>query len=177
VTHELLRAGTASAGGDSDSKEHLQIWKLDRYREMDHIAAGLRGVTIYPNEIGLRLLRWSALDEVQDMTEPEILLPVKCPICLQESLTGFRFSIVATALATGSLRLYANCHVASWDAGESELEQIREFLDATWSESQNDFAEYSIDALLNDDDLAFTYTELMDNDESDEDFHDGSASR
>ena len=29
------------------------------------------------------------------MTEPEILFPVKCPICLQESLTGFRFSVVA----------------------------------------------------------------------------------
>ena len=57
MTHELLRAGTASAGGDSDSKEHLQIWKLDRYREMDHIAAGLRGVTIDPNECGQGQMR------------------------------------------------------------------------------------------------------------------------
>ncbi len=76
------------------------------------------------------------------MTEPEILFPVKCPICLQESLTGFRFSVVAAALATGDLRLYANCHLASWDAGEPELEQIREFLDATWSENLQEDCEY-----------------------------------
>jgi hypothetical protein len=102
------------------------------------------------------------------MTEPEIIFPVKCPICLQESLTGFRFSIVAAALATGHLRLYANCHVASWDASEPELEQIREFLDATWSENQNDFEEYSIDELLGDDNLDIASTELMDHDNSDE---------
>jgi hypothetical protein len=115
--------------------------------------------------------------EVRDMTKPEIIFPVKCPICMQESLTGFRFSIVAAALATGSLRLYASCHVASWDASEPELEQIREFLDAAWSESQNDFEEYSIDDLLNDDNLAFGNTELMDDYESDEEFRDGRASR
>jgi hypothetical protein len=111
------------------------------------------------------------------MTEPEIIFPVKCPICLQEALTGFRFSIVAAALATGNLRLYANCHVASWNASEAELEKIREFLDVTWSESQNDFEEYSIDELLSDDNLTFTHPELMDGYESDEDLRDGSTSR
>ncbi|MGO9512875.1 MAG: hypothetical protein ACLP2F_04430 [Steroidobacteraceae bacterium] len=115
--------------------------------------------------------------EVQDMIEPEILFPVKCPTCLQESLTGFRFSVVAAALATGDLRLYANCHLASWDAGVRELEQIREFLDATWTENQEDFEEYSIDELLDDDDLAFTCTGVIDDVESDEGFDGGSASR
>ena len=64
--------------------------------------------------------------------------------------------MVAAALATGDLRLYAGCHVASWDAGEPELKQIREFLDVTWSENQEDFEEQSIDELLSDDNLAFT---------------------
>jgi len=112
------------------------------------------------------------------MTEPEILFPVKCPICLQESLTGFRFSVVAAALATGDLRLYANCHLASWDAGEPELEQIREFLDATWSENlQEDFQELSIDDLLNNEKPAFTYTGVIDDVESDDGSHEGRHSR
>jgi methionyl-tRNA formyltransferase len=65
------------------------------------------------------------------MTEPEILFPIKCPICSQEMLTGFRISIVEDALDSGDIRLYANCHLASWDASAAELEQIRNFLDAT----------------------------------------------
>jgi len=60
------------------------------------------------------------------MSEPEILFTVKCPICLQESLTGFRISVVSEALETGDIRLYANCYVASWDASDVELTQIRE---------------------------------------------------
>lgn len=53
------------------------------------------------------------------MTEPEFVFPVKCPICSQESLVGFRISVVANALETGEIRLYANCHVASWQASAS----------------------------------------------------------
>jgi hypothetical protein len=69
------------------------------------------------------------------MTEPEIHFPVKCPICSQNVLAGFRLSIVAHALDTGDIRLYSDCHLTSWDASEPELRQIREFLDATWSEN------------------------------------------
>jgi hypothetical protein len=69
------------------------------------------------------------------MTEPEIQFPVKCPICSEEVLTGFRLSVVAHALDTGDIRLYSNCHLVSWDASESEIRQIRDFLDATWSEN------------------------------------------
>ena len=63
------------------------------------------------------------------MSEPEILFPVTCPVCSQEALAGFRMSVVAAALHTGDIRLYASCHVASWEASEAELAQIREFLD------------------------------------------------
>jgi hypothetical protein len=64
------------------------------------------------------------------MTEPEVLFPVRCPICLQESLAGFRVSVVAEALQTLEIRLYASCHVASWHASERELAQIRQYLGA-----------------------------------------------
>jgi hypothetical protein len=66
------------------------------------------------------------------MTEPEVLFPVRCPICLQESLAGFRVSVVAEALQTLEIRLYANCHVASWHASERELAQIRQYLGAVF---------------------------------------------
>ena len=69
------------------------------------------------------------------MTEPEILFPIKCPVCLKESLTGFRISVVAEALQTLQIRLYTNCHVTSWDASEAELAQIRQGLDTLWSQN------------------------------------------
>jgi hypothetical protein len=68
------------------------------------------------------------------MIEPEILFPVKCPVCLRESLTGFRISVVAEALQTLEMRLYANCHLTSWDASEAELAHLRKYLDVVWSE-------------------------------------------
>ncbi len=65
------------------------------------------------------------------MTESEILLPVTCPVCTQKMLAGFRVSVIADALDTGDIRLYASCHLASWEASEAELAQIREFLHST----------------------------------------------
>jgi hypothetical protein len=65
------------------------------------------------------------------MTECEILLPVTCPVCTQKILAGFRISVIAAALDTGDIRLYASCHLASWEASDAELAQIREFLDST----------------------------------------------
>jgi hypothetical protein len=64
------------------------------------------------------------------MTEPVILFPVKCPVCSKESLAGFRVSVVAEALQTLEIRLYANCHLTSWHASEVELAQLRRYLDA-----------------------------------------------
>ncbi len=69
------------------------------------------------------------------MKEPEFRFPVTCPICSQQILSGFRISIIADAFHTGDIRLYSSCHLASWDASTSELEQMRKFLDATWSTS------------------------------------------
>jgi len=46
-------------------------------------------------------------------------------------LTGFRISVIAAALDTGDIRLYASCHLASWEASDAELEKIREFLEST----------------------------------------------
>jgi hypothetical protein len=75
------------------------------------------------------------------MIEPEILFPVKCPVCLRESLTGFRITVVAEALQTLEMRLYANCHLTSWDASEAELAHLRKYLDVAWSEQLPEPAE------------------------------------
>lgn len=77
----------------------------------------------------------SGRDEVRvsHMTEVEVLVPVKCPVCSQQSPTGFRMSVVADAIRTGEFRLYATCHVMSWEASRTELEEIYECLDAGWS--------------------------------------------
>jgi hypothetical protein len=75
------------------------------------------------------------------MIEPEILFPVKCPVCFKESLTGFRISVVAEGLQTLEMRLYANCHVTSWDASEAELAHLRQYLDVVWSEQAPEPAE------------------------------------
>jgi DNA-binding IclR family transcriptional regulator len=72
------------------------------------------------------------------MTESEILIPVRCPICSQEPLTGFRVSVIAEALQTLEMRLYAECHLTSWEASELELAQIREYV---FAESNEDLEE------------------------------------
>ena len=72
------------------------------------------------------------------MTEAEILFPVQCPICAQEALTGFRISVVADALRTGEIRLYAACHVISWEASQKEIFLLHEYLEAGWSEEMQE---------------------------------------
>ncbi len=72
------------------------------------------------------------------MTESEILIPVRCPICSQEPLTGFRVSVIAEALQTLEIRLYAECHLTSWEASELELAQIRKIM---YTESNEDLGE------------------------------------
>jgi hypothetical protein len=96
------------------------------------------------------------------MTEPEILCPVKCPVCSQESRVCFRISVVADALRTGDIRLYATCHVASWHASEAELETIREFLDATWNESlQEACQEFALDSAWERDSAAYIQSGIV----------------
>jgi hypothetical protein len=72
------------------------------------------------------------------MTEAEILFPVQCPVCAQEALTGFRISVIADALRTGEIRLYAPCHVVGWEASEKEIFLLHEYLDAGWSEEMQE---------------------------------------
>ena len=70
---------------------------------------------------------------VDNITEPEVSLPVKCPICLREALVGFRISVIADAFESGEIRLYADCHVVGWDASKEELQAMVEYLDTTWA--------------------------------------------
>ena len=41
--------------------------------------------------------------------------------------------MIADAFESGEIRLYANCHVVSWDASGRELEKICEYLAAMWT--------------------------------------------
>ncbi len=52
-------------------------------------------------------------------------------LCSRESLPIS--SVAADALKSGQIRLYANCHVVSWDASVTELARMRAYLDANWS--------------------------------------------
>ena len=70
------------------------------------------------------------------MREPTIRFPVTCPECGTERLTEFPAAEVADALQRrGSICLVATCHDMIWDASEVELEQISEYLGATWTEA------------------------------------------
>jgi hypothetical protein len=66
------------------------------------------------------------------MREHELLLPVKCPVCSAESLSPFRVSVIAGARGS-DIRLYANCHIVSWDATEQELRGLRNYLDTAFN--------------------------------------------
>jgi hypothetical protein len=66
------------------------------------------------------------------MREHELLLPVRCPVCSTESLSPFRVSVIADARGA-DIRLYANCHIVSWDATEQELVSLRDYLDTAFN--------------------------------------------
>jgi hypothetical protein len=93
------------------------------------------------------------------MAESEVFFPVKCPICLRESLTGFRVSVIADAFESSEIRLYSNCHVVSWDASERELDKIFEYLYAMWTANPREaYREMpDLDSSSDDDNLAFIY--------------------
>jgi hypothetical protein len=63
--------------------------------------------------------------------EPVIRFPIRCPVCMKESLTEHRLGPIAEALLCGSaICLTSPCHGFSWNAGEVEREQIRQYLGA-----------------------------------------------
>ncbi len=91
------------------------------------------------------------------MTEPEVFLAVSCPICMRESLAGFRISVIVDAFESSELRLYADCHVVSWDASERELDKIFEYLYAMWTANPHEAHREigGLDDSLDDANLAF----------------------
>ena len=66
------------------------------------------------------------------MNDPAVRFPVCCPLCARELLTELSAAEVEAALSAGSaIRLRAACHDVYWDANESEIEQIRQYVGAT----------------------------------------------
>jgi hypothetical protein len=55
--------------------------------------------------------------------------PIVCPRCASETLNEFPIALVTAALKKGdALHLRAACHQVSWDASDTEREQILEYL-------------------------------------------------
>jgi hypothetical protein len=62
-----------------------------------------------------------------------VAIPVRCPKCGAVGLSEFPVVVVAIALVKwNNMCLYAPCHEGGWDAGERELEAIRQHLGRDW---------------------------------------------
>jgi hypothetical protein len=71
------------------------------------------------------------------MKEPTTRFPVTCPKCGNEVLAELPVAVVAIGLIRGTtIRLFADCHGVSWNASPLEIEQIREYLGASWVNAQ-----------------------------------------
>jgi hypothetical protein len=70
------------------------------------------------------------------MNNPTVKFPVVCPRCRRESLGELPVATIAEALIQHApITLHAGCHEVSWRASAIEVEQIREYLGASWLES------------------------------------------
>jgi hypothetical protein len=68
------------------------------------------------------------------MNDVHIRVPITCPVCSRESLLSLRADAILDALeATAPLRLSVSCHCHAWFASSDEIEQMREYLLATFS--------------------------------------------
>jgi hypothetical protein len=67
--------------------------------------------------------------------EAEILLPLTCPVCGRQALSGFRMTVVVEAVLSGQIRLYSTCHLAAWDASVRELDALFDYLDTAGAET------------------------------------------
>jgi hypothetical protein len=57
------------------------------------------------------------------------MLPVTCRHCGIESFTEFPAEVVKVALTQwNNLALHADCHAGTWDASESEMKRISDYL-------------------------------------------------
>jgi hypothetical protein len=73
------------------------------------------------------------------VAETPVLLPVRCPTCGAESMTGYPTIVVMTALTRWhNMALYTSCHPASWDASQAEMARIRAFLGEPWIDAHRD---------------------------------------
>jgi hypothetical protein len=62
-----------------------------------------------------------------------VAIPVRCPKCGAVGLSEYPVVVVAIALVKwNNMCLHAPCHEGGWDAGERELEAIRQHLGHDW---------------------------------------------
>jgi hypothetical protein len=65
--------------------------------------------------------------EVGEM--PDVVFPVTCPTCKEESLSSLPAEIIERTVLTGEpLLLRCACHKIQWRAAEGEIEQIKCYL-------------------------------------------------
>jgi hypothetical protein len=65
--------------------------------------------------------------EVRNM--PDVVFPVTCPTCNEESLSSLPAATIERTLLTGEpLLLRSACHKIQWPATGSEIEQIKGYL-------------------------------------------------
>jgi hypothetical protein len=72
------------------------------------------------------------------MSDVCIWVPITCPVCAHESLRSLRADAILDALESAApLRLSVSCHCQAWCASSDEIDQVREYLMATFSYSQS----------------------------------------
>jgi hypothetical protein len=77
--------------------------------------------------------RQSIQEDDSNSEEAPTLVPVRCPICGQESVAIFPAIVVVVALTRwNNLGLHSSCHLASWNASKLELKNIRAHLGESW---------------------------------------------
>jgi len=57
-----------------------------------------------------------------------VVFPVTCPQCNQESLSQLPAALIKGALLRERLILRSRCHTVEWVASAQEIEQIKEYL-------------------------------------------------
>jgi hypothetical protein len=77
----------------------------------------------------------TAMNKPTAMNIPTVKFPVVCPRCRRETLGELPVATIAEALIQHApITLRAGCHQVSWRANAIEVEQIREYLGASWLE-------------------------------------------
>jgi hypothetical protein len=70
------------------------------------------------------------------MNDVYVRVPITCPVCSHESLLSLRADEILDALeAAAPLRLSVSCHCQAWCASSDEIDQVHEYLMATFNYS------------------------------------------